>query len=53
MGRSRESETPPAVGEMTMKAAYIETTGGPEVIRYGDLPRPTAQERTPMAPGQA
>src|SRR5947209_6762166 len=23
-----------------MKAAFIETTGGPEVIRYGDLPRP-------------
>jgi NADPH2:quinone reductase len=23
-----------------MKAAYIETTGGPDVIRYGDLPRP-------------
>jgi NADPH:quinone reductase len=23
-----------------MKAAYIETTGGPEVIRYGDLPTP-------------
>ena len=27
-----------------MKAAYIETTGGPEVIRYGDLPRPTPKE---------
>jgi NADPH2:quinone reductase len=24
-----------------MKAAYVETTGGPEVIRYGDLPKPT------------
>jgi NADPH:quinone reductase len=23
-----------------MKAAYIESTGGPDVIRYGDLPRP-------------
>ncbi|MBM3998045.1 MAG: NADPH:quinone reductase [Planctomycetes bacterium] len=23
-----------------MKAAYIERTGGPEVIQYGDLPRP-------------
>lgn len=23
-----------------MKAAYFETTGGPEVIRYGDLPTP-------------
>ena len=32
---------PLAAGGMTMKAAYIETTGGPEVIRYGDLPRPT------------
>ena len=24
-----------------MKAAYIEATGGPEIIRYGDLPDPT------------
>jgi NADPH2:quinone reductase len=24
-----------------MKAAFYETTGGPEVIRYGDLPKPT------------
>jgi NADPH2:quinone reductase len=24
-----------------MKAAYLEATGGPEVIRYGELPRPT------------
>jgi NADPH2:quinone reductase len=24
-----------------MKAAYLETTGGPEVIRYGELPAPT------------
>src|SRR5262245_45053959 len=23
-----------------MKAAFIETTGGPEVIQHGDLPRP-------------
>jgi len=34
---------PQAAGERTMKAAYIETTGGPDVIRYGDLPRPTPQ----------
>jgi NADPH2:quinone reductase len=27
-----------------MKAAYIETTGGPEVIRYGELPRPSPGE---------
>src|SRR5438132_12782623 len=27
-----------------MKAAYIETTGGPEVIRYGDLPQPVPKE---------
>src|SRR5258708_18206245 len=26
-----------------MKAAFIETTGSPDVIRYGDLPRRTAQ----------
>src|SRR6516162_9356175 len=25
----------------TMKAAFIETTGSPDVIRYGDLTRPT------------
>jgi NADPH2:quinone reductase len=34
---------PQAAEVITMKAAYIETTGGPEVIRYGDLPRPTPQ----------
>ena len=28
----------------TMKAAYIETTGSPDVIRYGDLPTPTPKE---------
>jgi NADPH2:quinone reductase len=27
-----------------MKAAYIETTGTPDVIRYGDLPAPTAKD---------
>jgi NADPH:quinone reductase len=27
-----------------MKAAYIETTGAPDVIRYGDLPAPAAKE---------
>src|SRR2546421_7931709 len=27
-------------GVYAMKAAYIESTGGPDVIRYGDLPRP-------------
>jgi len=26
-----------------MKAAFYETTGGPEVIQYGELPRPTPQ----------
>jgi NADPH2:quinone reductase len=26
-----------------MKAAFYETTGGPEVIQFGDLPRPTPQ----------
>src|SRR5262249_38600535 len=29
----------------TMKAAYLETTGAPDVIRYGDLPTPTPKER--------
>src|SRR4051794_6594791 len=28
-----------------MKAAYIEATGGPEVIHFGDLPNPTPKER--------
>jgi len=28
-----------------MKAAYIETTGAPDVIRYGDLPDPEPKER--------
>src|SRR5438876_3624148 len=27
-----------------MKAAYYEKTGGPEVIQFGDLPRPTPQQ---------
>jgi len=27
-----------------MKAAYLETTGGPDVIRYGDLPAPTPKK---------
>jgi NADPH2:quinone reductase len=27
-----------------MKAAFIETTGSPEVIRYGDLPRPEPRD---------
>jgi NADPH2:quinone reductase len=27
-----------------MKAAYLETTGGPEVIQYGELPRPEPKE---------
>lgn len=27
-----------------MKAAFYETTGGPEVIQFGDLPRPTPQQ---------
>ena len=29
---------------MQMKAAFLEQTGGPEVIQYGDLPRPTPQQ---------
>src|SRR6201995_4051479 len=28
---------------MTMKAAYIERTGGPEVLKYGDMPDPIAK----------
>ena len=26
-----------------MKAAFLETTGAPEVIRYGDVPTPKPQ----------
>src|ERR1700719_301946 len=26
--------------ELPMKAAFLETAGGPEVLRYGDLPTP-------------
>ena len=27
-----------------MKAAFIEATGAPDVIRYGDLPKPTPKD---------
>src|SRR5262249_50674163 len=33
-----------ATENSTMKAAYYETTGTPDVIRYGDLPTPTPKE---------
>jgi NADPH2:quinone reductase len=33
--------------EFTMKAAYIEQTGPPDVIQYGELPQPQ------IGPGQA
>src|SRR5437879_19214 len=36
-------QTPTLPGGLTMKAAFLETTGAPEVIRYGDLPTPTPQ----------
>src|SRR5689334_2559526 len=39
--RQRPRDPTPPRGGATMKAAYIETTGGPEVIRYGDLPKPS------------
>jgi NADPH2:quinone reductase len=32
-------------GTPFMKAAYFEQTGGPEVIRYGDLPQPVPKAR--------
>lgn len=32
------------MGECSMKAAYFETTGAPEVIKYGDLPTPSPKE---------
>src|SRR5256885_16348897 len=28
----------------TMKAAYLENTGGPEVLQYGDLPTPQPKQ---------
>jgi NADPH2:quinone reductase len=31
-------------GTATVKAAFIEATGAPDVIRYGDLPRPTPRD---------
>src|SRR5262245_5823899 len=31
----------PHPGTHPMKAAFIDTTGTPDVIRYGDLPKPT------------
>src|SRR6202047_964729 len=30
-------------GETQMKAAYIERHGGPEVLKYGDMPEPVAK----------
>src|SRR5262245_43256372 len=30
--------------EKAMKAAYIEATGGPDVIHFGDLPTPAPKE---------
>jgi NADPH2:quinone reductase len=32
------------LGTIAMKAAFIEGTGAPDVIRYGDLPNPTPRE---------
>src|SRR5258708_19777355 len=34
--------TPHCQGQQTMKAVYIEQFGGPEVVKYGDLPDPSA-----------
>src|SRR5262249_40077131 len=31
-------------GDAPMKAAYLETTGGSDVLRFGDLPQPTPKE---------
>jgi NADPH:quinone reductase len=39
----RAARGPPGALQ-AMKAAFIETTGSPDVIRYGDLPRPTARD---------
>src|SRR6187397_2494677 len=40
---SRISPTPShCKGQHTMKAVYIEQFGGPEVVKYGELPDPTA-----------
>jgi hypothetical protein len=35
-----------------MKAAYIETTGAPDVIHYGDLPAPTAKDGEVVVPAK-
>src|SRR5436853_5966774 len=34
----------PLRGPCTMKAAFFETTGPPDVIQYGELPRPTPKQ---------
>src|SRR5258708_1391658 len=34
--------SPHCQGQQTMKAVYIEEFGGPEVLKYGDLPDPSA-----------
>src|SRR5215207_10930314 len=34
--------TSPCKGRHTMKAVYIEQFGGPEVLKFGDLPDPSA-----------
>src|SRR4051812_16931385 len=34
--------TPHCQGQHAMKAVYIEEFGGPEVLKYGDLPDPSA-----------
>ena len=35
-----------------MKAAFLETTGGPDVIRYGDLPTPEPKAGEVLRPGR-
>jgi NADPH:quinone reductase-like Zn-dependent oxidoreductase len=36
------ASAPDCRGKNTMKAAFIEQYGGPEVLKYGDLPDPVA-----------
>src|SRR5262249_50820002 len=41
---SAKQQTQNAKREQSMKAAFIESTGAPDVIQYGEVPQPTPRE---------
>src|SRR6201996_5547517 len=43
MRRSKMRSSRRQCGETPMKAAYIERHGGPDVLKYGDMPDPVAK----------